>query len=182
MSKYNYHLTGQNSDFAKIMAKSPTISPTVNGVITMRVRGRGVTCCRSKVRMRSDIEYVLPIHGVLLKFGEPCSIQPLRSSFLHLCYPCSFSFLGLCQRCIGSHWLAWLSLNIARMLGSILGSCGHQTSWVRYGRGVVKDEVSSNLDVALAQYGTEQMCEQDLINFDIAPKHTSTIILLSTWL
>ena len=49
-----------------------------------------------------------------------------------------------------------LSLNIARMLGSILGSCGHRTSWVRHGRGVVKDEVSSDLDVALAQCGTEQ--------------------------
>ena len=146
----------------------------------MRVRGRDATRHRSKVRTRSDTEYVLPIHGVLLEFREPCSVQLLHSSVLRPCCPCSFSFLGLCQSCVGSCWLVQLSLIIARMLGSILGSCGHQTSWVRYGRGVVKDE--SNLDVALAQYGTEQRCEQDLINFDIAPKHTSTIILLSTWL
>ena len=30
MSKYNCHLTGQNNDFAIVMAKSPTIDFTVN--------------------------------------------------------------------------------------------------------------------------------------------------------
>ena len=33
MSKYNYHLTGQNSDFAKLWQKSPTIGFTVADLV-----------------------------------------------------------------------------------------------------------------------------------------------------
>ena len=93
----------------------------------------GITSCGSKVGTGGGIEYIFPFHGVLFELHELCSTLLLSNGFLGL----HFSPLRLG---LGIGWLVGFSLDITRMLGSILSPCQHFMGFSRH-----SIEVSDNL-------------------------------------